>query len=46
MMVIQFANRQDDSQQILKPLVLSFLMQIARQYALVNQKFISESTFR
>lgn len=43
MMVIEFANRQDDSQQILKPLVLSFLMQIARQYALVNQKFISES---
>lgn len=36
MMVIEYANKQEDTQIILKPLVLSFLVQIARQYALVN----------
>lgn len=33
MLVIEYANRKDDTQTILKPLVLSFLMQIARQYS-------------
>lgn len=41
MMVIEYANKQEDTQAILKPLVLSFLVQIARQYALVNH---SENT--
>lgn len=35
MMVIEYASKQEDTQAILKPLVLSFLVQIARQYALV-----------
>lgn len=36
MMVIEYANKQEDTQTILKPLVLSFLVQIARQYALAS----------
>ena len=36
MMVIEYANKQADTQSILKPFVLSFLVQIARQYALAN----------
>jgi AraC-like DNA-binding protein len=37
MMVIEYAYKKEDTQNILKPLVLSFLMLIARQYSLVNQ---------
>lgn len=36
MMVIEYADKKPDTQDILKPLVLTFLMQIARQYALTN----------
>lgn len=43
MMVIEYAYKQDDTQDILKPLVLSFLMQIARQYASTDQEPTSEN---
>lgn len=33
LMVIEYGNKTDDTQHILKPLVLSLFMQIARQYA-------------
>lgn len=33
MMVVEYAHRQPDTQGILKPLALSFLTQVARQYA-------------
>ena len=36
MMVIEYANKKEDTQEILKPLVLSFLTQVARQYAAEN----------
>lgn len=36
MMVIEYANKQPDTQDILKPLALAYLMQIARQYTLEN----------
>lgn len=36
MMVIEYAYKQEDTQAILKSLVLSFLMQVARQYAFVH----------
>ncbi|MDD2956316.1 MAG: AraC family transcriptional regulator [Oscillospiraceae bacterium] len=32
MMVIEYAYKEEDTQDVLKPLVLSFLMQVARQY--------------
>lgn len=38
MMVIEYANKGEDTQDILKPLVLAFLMQVSRQYTLTNQK--------
>lgn len=37
MMVIEYANKQTDTQDILKPLVLSLLLQIARQYTTADQ---------
>lgn len=43
MMVLEYANRQEDTQSVLKPLVLSFLMQIARQYILVKDKTEGDS---
>lgn len=36
MMVVEYANRQADTQVILKSLTLSFLLQIARQYVQAN----------
>ncbi|MCC8023728.1 MAG: helix-turn-helix transcriptional regulator [Clostridium sp.] len=36
-MVIEYANKKEDTQDILKPLALSFLMQVARQYANTNK---------
>lgn len=39
MMVVEYANRQVDTQAVLKPLALSFLIQIARQY--VNTNWVS-----
>lgn len=32
MMVVEYANKRDDTQDVLKPLALSFLLQVARQY--------------
>lgn len=34
LMVIEYGNKTDDTQHILKPLILSLFMQIARQYAI------------
>jgi AraC-like DNA-binding protein len=42
LMVIEYAYKKEDTQDILKPMALAFLMQIARQYALVNQEPVSE----
>lgn len=42
MMVIEYADKKEDTQDILKPLVLAFLMQIARQYTFANQEPFSE----
>ncbi len=38
MMAIEYANRQEDSQAVLKSLALSFLIQVARQYVRANQE--------
>lgn len=43
MMVVEYANRQEDTQTVLKSLVLAFLIQIARQYVYANKKPSSES---
>lgn len=43
MMVIEYANKRDDSQTVLKSLALSFLLQIARQYVQVKQTSSGES---
>ena len=43
MMVIEYANKRDDSQTVLKSLALSFLLQIARQYVQVKQTYSGES---
>ena len=37
MMVIEYANKQEDTQAVLKSLTLSFLLQIARQFVHANQ---------
>ncbi|QQO07623.1 helix-turn-helix transcriptional regulator [Breznakiella homolactica] len=37
MAVTEYAYKQEDTQEVLKPLVLSFLMQVARQYTLANR---------
>lgn len=42
MIVIEYANKKEDTQEVLKPLVLSFLMQVARQYAYTIQDQTSE----
>lgn len=42
MMVIEYANKQEDTQAVLKPLVLSFLMQIARQYSAASNEFLPD----
>lgn len=33
MIVVEYANKREDTQDVLRPLVLSFLLQVARQYA-------------
>ena len=38
MMVIEYAHKGGDTQDILKPLALAFLLQVARQYITTNQK--------
>ena len=43
MMVVEYANKQEDTQVILKSLALSFLLQIARQYVYSNREVTSES---
>lgn len=42
MMMIEYAYKQEDTQDVLKPLVLAFLMQIARQYALIYKEPVSD----
>ena len=37
MMVIEYANKQEDTQAVLKSLTLSFLLQVARQFVQANQ---------
>ena len=37
MMAIEYANKQDDTQAVLKSLTLSFLLQVARQFVQANQ---------
>ena len=50
MMVVEYAYKQRDTQQILKPLALSFLTQIIRQYAAENvtnkQQTLTEKIFQ
>ncbi|UWP59257.1 helix-turn-helix transcriptional regulator [Ruminococcus gauvreauii] len=43
MMVVEYANRREDTQVVLKSLTLSFLVQIARQYAHANREPANES---
>ena len=43
MMVIEYADKQEDTQEILKSLALAFLIQIVRQYAIVNREAVSEN---
>lgn len=43
MMVVEYANRQADTQVVLKSLALSFLIQVARQYVNANRECASES---
>lgn len=42
MMIIEYANKKEDTQDVLKPLVLAYLMQIARQFAMTQQKPVSQ----
>lgn len=42
-MAIEYANKQEDTQIILKSLALSFLLQIARQYVRTNREPVSEN---
>ena len=43
MMVVEYANRREDTQVVLKSLTLSFLIQVARQYVNVNREPANES---
>lgn len=43
MMVIEYANKQEDTQAVLKSLALSFLLQVARQFVQANQTSPSEN---
>ena len=43
MMVVEYANRQEDTQVVLKSLTLSFLIQIARQYVHANREPANDS---
>lgn len=38
MMIVEYANKKSDTQNVLKPLVLAYLMQIARQYRSAQQE--------
>ena len=42
MMVVEYAYKQEDTQEVLRPLVLSFLQQISRQYVAVHQQPVPE----
>lgn len=42
MMVVEYAYKKDDTQDVLKPLVLAFLMHISRQYARVIEQAVPE----
>lgn len=41
-MVIEYANKQEDTQDILRPLALSFIMQISRQYTSTNKATVPD----
>ncbi|RGY98241.1 AraC family transcriptional regulator [Clostridium sp. AM58-1XD] len=43
MMAVEYANRREDSQAVLKSLALSFLIQIARQYVQENRENAKEN---
>ncbi|MCH1939712.1 helix-turn-helix transcriptional regulator [Holdemania massiliensis] len=43
MMVIEYANKQEDTQAVLKSLALSFLLQVARQFVQTNKESSSSS---
>lgn len=43
MMVIEYADKREDTQAVLKSLALSFLLQVARQFVLANQTSPGES---
>ena len=42
MMVVEYANKQEDTQAVLKPIVLSFLMQVARQYTAAKKEMVPD----
>lgn len=42
MMILEYANKKEDTQDILKPLTLTYLMQIARQYVVSQQESVPE----
>lgn len=42
MMVVEYAYKKNDTQDMLKPLVLAFLMHVARQYARVTEQAVPE----
>ena len=42
MMVIEYADQQEDTQEVLRPLALAFLQQIARQYAAQHEAEIPD----
>lgn len=44
MMVVEYANRQEDTQVVLKSLTFSFLIQVARQYVHANREPINKRT--
>lgn len=43
MMVIEYAHKREDTQDILKPLALAFLLQVARQYAAASPKPVTDN---
>ena len=40
--VVEYANKQEDTQAVLKPIVLSFLMQVARQYTAAKKEMVPD----
>ena len=46
MMVIEYAYKREDTQDILKPMTLSFIMYIARQYTQQYKETVPWEAFR